>query len=639
MANTATNHTDKNMVEQVVNRVQLEKVFKEEHSAKPACQGGDKVSKAYAANFGNSGTQRLRFGKHYWDTGSWDAFIRMLAPFLIKNKHWWHLNTEGEEVELVLHCAADDPTWAEPQQMHFRAQSMKDVQSLLDSSYEELLNDTSRLSQNECDVLFGERADGTPGQQASDEEGSDDDDDGSSSSSAGSLLGDEDNSSESSGADSEGESEPEYEVLQEWKVEEESYTGDLDEANSYAHGYGVLSRRLQEISTGQEKIARYSGKFKEGLPFGHGEEACAATGELWRGAWCQGLQDGLGEWHYTGGSVFRGTFKGGKPEGAGIYLPADSNKELRGTFTCEDGALRRDRAGEATWPEEFQKHLDQAINKAHEAAERAQIAAEAAVQAAQLRERCETRLAEEGFSQGPADRKEVREMRLALAVGSSAEHATTLLATYNAALAGDDAEELREAENRALFAVALAHGSAQSLIKEHELQTSGDYSKISKILQTAEAVEIAYKGFFMQIRVFDLRGLDVRKCAVLAAESVEHYRNQLLADGMPNATRIGRIMQSVHVKTCNAVRVDARRHENVAQRATNAQGRARDELRDAYARLSVAQKLKQKKEELNKIKRQQSALSKQHAAVAREIEELKAESGAGEGAGEASEQN
>lgn len=325
-------------------------------------------------------------------------------------------------------------------------------------------------------MLLG-RPEGAPAEEGGDDEDEDEDEEPG-------LFGDEEanGDSETCGND-EAESETEYEEMSEWRIAEESYTGDKDETETYAHGYGILTRRLQETQTGHEKVTRYSGKFKEGVQSGHGEERCDATGELWRGEWCQGLQHGLGEWHYTSGSVFRGTFEGGKPEGAGTYLPAGSDKDLPGIYTCEEAVLHKMRAGESGWPAHFEKRLDVALQKAHEATARALVAAEAAEEAAQLRERIERRLAEERSSQGPLERKEARELRIALAVGiESTDLTDDVIATYATDLTGDDAESrkrLKEAENRALFVAALAHGRTKSLIKEHERLTEGDYSKTS----------------------------------------------------------------------------------------------------------------------------------------------------------------
>lgn len=164
------------------------------------------------------------------------------------------------------------------------------------------------------------------------------------------------------------------------------------------------------------------------------------------------------------------------------------------------------------WPAEFDKQLDMALEKAHAAAMRAETSAEAAEQAVRLRERTMRRLAEEGASQGPQERKEVSELRMALAVGGISQQAnTTLIDTYSAALAGKDSKELQEAEDRALFAVALAHGRLKSLIKEHERLTEGDYSHTSELLETKEAVDIAHiKALIMQTRLFGLRRLDIR---------------------------------------------------------------------------------------------------------------------------------
>ena len=637
MANTTTNHTDKNTVEAVVNRTQLEAIFKEEHSAQPTCnnEATSKVSKAYAANFRNSGTEQLRFGKRYWEGDkNWPYFIQMISPFLL-NKHWWHLHNNGEEVELVLHCAADDTTWAQPEQMHYRTHAIKDVHKLLESSYDELVEHAG-WTQTERDVLLG-KFEGAP-EQASDAEGSEDNDD------EDDLFGDESgeeaDTHQRDDTDGLDESDTECEALEEWKVVEESYTGDMDNANTHAHGYGVLTRRLQEIHIGHEKITRYYGKFFEGLQNGPGEEKCDATEELWRGDWDSGLQHGLGEWHYTNGSVFRGTFKGGKPEGAGTYLPASSDKRLPGLFTCEDGALHRKRAGDAEWPAEFEKGLDLALHRAHEAATRAQSAAEAAEHRAQRREETMNSLAESGFSQGPQERKETREMRIALAAGGrTLEHSNTLIAAYDAALACEDGEQLKEAEDRVLFAVALAHRRLKGLIKEHETGTGGDYSKTSKYLETPEAVEAAHKAFIMQVRIFELRRLDIHDCAKHAPSMVEHYRkkDELEGDGLPNAARIKRLMQSVQVKS-HPVRVDdARKRENLAKRGSNAQSSAQQESMEAYARLSKAHKIKHKREEFKQLKRQQEALSKKLTAVQREIELLEGASEEEEGEGAAAE--
>ena len=83
-------------------------------------------------------------------------------------------------------------------------------------------------------------------------------------------------------------------------------------------------------------------------------------------------------------------------------------------------------------------------------------------------------LAESGFSQGPQERKETREMRIALAAGGrTLEHSNTLIAAYDAALACEDGEQLKEAEDRVLFAVALAHRRLKGLIEEHETGTGG----------------------------------------------------------------------------------------------------------------------------------------------------------------------
>ena len=620
MANTTTNHTDKNAVESLVCRTQLEQLFKEEHSAKSVCNNEDqsKVSKAYATYFGDTGMQQLRFGKRYWECdANWAYFIHMISPFLIEQKQWWHLCTEGEEVELVLHCAAADTTWAQPEPMHFRKHSVKDVLKLLDSSYDRLVEHQG-WSPMERDVLVG-KFEGAP-EPASDSEGSDNDDESSASEG---LFGDSDSQKSSDDLSSESD-DSEYEPLQEWGVEEESYTGDMDEGKTYAHGYGVLTRRLKESSTGQEKVTCYCGKLKEGAPSGYGEEACEATGEKWAGEWRLGQQHGLGERHYTGGAMFRGTFDGGKPEGAGTYLSANLN-ELAGLFTCDEGVLHRSHKGKAMWPADFAKQVDAALEKGHAAAIRAQSSAEAAEQAAQLQERTMRRLADEGMSQGPQERREVRELRMALAVGGITQQANTMLIdTYSAALAGEDVKQLEEAENRALFAVALAHGRLKSLIKEHERLTEGDYSKTSELLETTAAVDIAHKAFIMQTRLFGLKGLDIEACADLASAAVRHYHNALLADGMPNGERIGRIMQCAQVRL-SAIRVDAQRRENIAKRGANAQGRAQDELREAYDRLSKPLKLKQKRAELKQIKKQQAALSKQLAAVEEEIAELEGE--------------
>ena len=362
--NSASNHHDENVVKQLVIRMQLEKQFKEDHSATSAYaqerSHRTKVREAYNAEFGVP--RRITFGPLYWETDAdWPFFLRMASRYL-NHSVWWLW--EADDQLFTLKVGEDDTCYALPAPLHFEVEDVKSVQKKLDVAYENL----------QGGALFPRtllRAD-RPAARARNREpddGADDDeaeleheqaagavDEGES------AINDEEESTTylalRNGADAEtsessDEEQDEEDALESWKVVAASYEGDTCSdgvKNNIPHGYGVQLTTLREEYTHSEKETIFHGRFVNGTRDGYGVERCGER-ERWKGKWKADCLHGLGEREWDDGMLHKGEFDAGIPDGPGFTHKSESESPNYGIFSASaKGRPELLEEGEWRWP-------------------------------------------------------------------------------------------------------------------------------------------------------------------------------------------------------------------------------------------------------------------------------------------------
>ena len=189
MTNAASNNHAQNVIENVLIRLQIEKIMKRDHATDGLYaqerMHDTKLWCYYNAAFGEADKARVELGPEYWKHKEAPFLMRALAPWL-RVRGWWSLTGEGEGRVLVLHVGNDDPLLAQPERLHFSTARMSDMKERNDTAYADLF-DSMALTEAERVVLLSGRSvaptlgsgDGEEEEEEEEEEsdGEDDDDD------------------------------------------------------------------------------------------------------------------------------------------------------------------------------------------------------------------------------------------------------------------------------------------------------------------------------------------------------------------------------------------------------------------------------------------------------------------------------
>ena len=113
IANTCTSQKMPNVVDNIVSRLQVEAVVRDEDAPSGAAAdgGGRKLQEQYERSLPNRADDgRLSFGRDYWmDHANWEFLVSCLSYLLVLQPRCWHIDGTGNDAVLVLHAATADP--------------------------------------------------------------------------------------------------------------------------------------------------------------------------------------------------------------------------------------------------------------------------------------------------------------------------------------------------------------------------------------------------------------------------------------------------------------------------------------------------------------------------------------------------